>query len=67
MLARLLGHNAEAGTLAQPLGHLMHYCRRHGLPPLTVIMVNQKAGLPGQGLTTTNLNADRETVFGFNW
>lgn len=66
ILAKTIGFKG-AGTLAQPLGHVMHYCRRNGLPPLTVLVVNQETGLPGEGLTETDLNADREAVFGFDW
>jgi hypothetical protein len=65
-LAKMLGFKG-AGTLAHPLGHLMHYCRQNGLPPLTVLVVNQATGLPGEGLTETDLNADREAVFEFDW
>jgi hypothetical protein len=54
-------------VLAHPLGHLMHYCRQHQLPPLTVLVVNQTTGLPGEGLTDADLNADREGVFNFDW
>ena len=40
MLAQLLGFK-RAGTLAHPLGHIMHYCQLNNLPPLTVLVVNQ--------------------------
>ncbi len=46
----------------------MYYCDQNGLPPLTVIVVNQETGLPGVGLITAeDLNASREEVFGFDW
>jgi len=57
----------RAGTLAHILGHIMHYCIQNDLPPLTVLVVNQDTGLPGEGLIGADLNADRETVFNFNW
>lgn len=66
ILAGRLGFKG-AGVLAHPLGHLMHYCRQHQLPPLTVLVVNQDTGLPGEGLTEAELNADRENVFNFDW
>lgn len=66
MLADMLGFEG-AGVLAHPLGHIMYYCRRNGLPPLTVLVVNQRTGLPGKGLTKTELNADREKVFDYDW
>ena len=66
ILANLLSYKG-AGVLADTLGHIMFYCREEGLPPLTVLVVNQETGLPGEGLTETDLNADRERVFNFNW
>jgi len=65
-LAQLLGFKG-AGTLAHPLGHIMHYCIQNDVPPLTVLVVNQGTGLPGDGLVGAELNADREAVFEFNW
>ncbi len=66
MLAQLLGFQG-AGVLAPILGHIMFYCQQNSLPPLTVIVVNQKTGLPGEGLTDAELNADREAVFNYDW
>lgn len=65
-LARMLGFGG-AGTLAHFLGHIMHHCLQNGLPPLTVLVVNQDTGLPGEGLIDADYNADREAVFGFGW
>lgn len=57
-----------AGVLAQILGCIMGYCEAKGLPPLTCLVVNQKTGLPGAGLTTVeNLPTDREAVYKHNW
>lgn len=67
ILAELMGF-AGAGVFARLLGHIMYYCREHkGLPPLTVLVVNQETGLPGEGLTEAKLNADRERVFKYPW
>ncbi len=66
ILAEMLGFKG-AGTLASVLGHIMFYCQQHGLPPLTVIVVNQETGLPGEGLVGAELNADREKVFQYDW
>lgn len=67
MLSQLLGFKG-AGTLAPILGHIMYYCKHHQFPPLTVLVVNQTTGLPGDGLITTdNLHAEREQVFNFDW
>ncbi len=32
------------------LGSIMYYCQQHQLLPLTVIVVNQTAGRPDEGL-----------------
>ncbi len=57
-----------AGTLSQPLELVMRYCERGGLPPLTVLVVNQETGRPGAGLSTLEeLNRDRERVFNYAW
>jgi hypothetical protein len=66
MLANMLGYES-AGVLSQPLGHIMYYCQQNDLPPLTILVVNQDTGLPGEGLTGVKLNADRESVFRFDW
>ncbi len=57
-----------AGTLAQPLGLIMDYCKAKHLPPLTVLVVNKNTGQPGRGLTTIEeLHTDRERVFDYKW
>lgn len=71
MVADLVGIGPEgkgAGVLAQPLGVLMTYCEKNGLPPITVLVVNKDTGKPGSGLRTLEeLNADRERVFRYEW
>jgi len=67
ILAQRLGYKG-AGVLDRQLGHLMRWCFENRLPPLTVLVVNKKSGLPGGGLVLAeDLNADRETVFQFDW
>ena len=66
ILASMLGYE-RAGVLAQPLGHIMYYCQQNELPPLTILVVNQDTGVPGEGLTGADLNADRESVFRYDW
>jgi hypothetical protein len=57
-----------AGVVASFLNPIMGYCDAKGLPPLTVLVVNQDTGLPGGGLTTLqDVNQDREAVFNHNW
>ena len=65
-LAELLGFGG-AGTLAQLLGPVLHYCRQQELPPLTVLVVSKDSGLPGDGVKDIDLNSTREEVFRFNW
>ena len=57
-----------AGVMAQFLGPIMWHCEDNDYPPLTVLVVNQKTGLPGEGLSTVeNVNEDRESVFNYDW
>ncbi len=66
-IAEILGFGG-AGTMAQFLGPIMWLCEDNEWPPLTVLVVNQDSGLPGEGLTTLEeVNKDRESVFKFNW
>lgn len=66
-IAEILGMKG-AGVMAQFLGPIMWLCDDRGLPPLTVLVVNQDTGLPGEGLTTLeNINKDRERVFKHAW
>jgi alkylated DNA nucleotide flippase Atl1 len=66
-IAKILGYGG-AGVLAQTLGLIMEFCENNDLPPLTVLVVNQDTGLPGEGLTTLEeLNQDRESVFRYDW
>jgi hypothetical protein len=66
-IAETLGMKGS-GVLAQFLGPIMWFCEANKLPPLTVLVVNQDTGLPGDGLTTIeNVNQDRESVFRFDW
>ena len=66
-VAKILGFGG-AGTMAQFLGPIMWLCEDRGWPPLTVLVVNQNTGLPGEGLSTLeDVNQDRESVFNFDW
>lgn len=66
-VAEILGFGG-AGTMAQFLGPIMWLCEDNEWPPLTVLVVNQDTGLPGEGLSTLEeVNEDREAVFGFDW
>ncbi|MGA8148735.1 MAG: hypothetical protein WB870_14380 [Gallionellaceae bacterium] len=66
-IASILGMGG-AGVMSQFLDPIMRYCKDKGIPPLTVLVVNQDTGLPGDGLTTLNeVNKDREAVFNHDW
>ncbi len=66
-VASMLGMGG-AGVMANFLGPIMFYCKANNLPPLTVLVVNQETGLPGDGLTTLKeVNKDRESVFNHDW
>ena len=55
-------------ALTQPLELIMKYCAENNLPPLTILVVSEKSGKPGEGLTTIkDMDQDRESVFAFNW
>lgn len=67
ILADILGLGG-AIILAQPLSIIMYFCSQNDLPPLTVLVVNAKTGLPGKGLKIDgDLSAVREDVFNYNW
>jgi alkylated DNA nucleotide flippase Atl1 len=66
-VAKILGFGG-AGVMAPLLGCIMWFCEMNGFPPLTVLIVNQDTGLPGEGLATLEeVNADREEVFRYDW
>jgi alkylated DNA nucleotide flippase Atl1 len=66
IVAELIGVPKQG--LANHLEHIMKYCQRKKLPPLTSLVVKKRLGRPGPGLTTvTELNSDRERVFNHNW
>lgn len=66
-IADILGFGG-AGTMAPILGCIMWFCDENELPPLTVLVVNQDTGLPGDGLITAkNVNEKREEAFNFDW
>ncbi|TIP82407.1 MAG: hypothetical protein E5X60_33640 [Mesorhizobium sp.] len=68
MPVKLFSDVTSATSRATQLGHIMHWCADNDLPPLTVLVVNAKTGLPGAGLwRIENLHADREKVFGYSW
>jgi hypothetical protein len=56
--------------LSGPLGRIMNWCHREGLPALTSIVVEKSTGVPSTGLTTVSNNnfpAEQQRVFSFDW
>ena len=53
-----------AGT---PLGYIYYYCKRHKLPLLNTLAINQETGKPGLDfLKDVDLLAEQARVFVFN-
>lgn len=68
-LVELMGHR-QPKVLAKQLGRILYYCEQHGLPPLTVLVVNKNTGRPGEGglpYTDDEQGKLRERVFKFDW
>ena len=56
--------------IGQILGYIMAYCHNHGLPPLTVLIVQKHTGKPGEGLATSDpkdFDKNRERVYARQW
>ena len=58
--------NRQTQTYKQLSTHM--FGNQNNLPPLTVIVVNSKTGLPGDEIPVSeDLNALREKVYDFDW
>ncbi len=62
-----IGYEKAAGVLANSLGHVAFYCKQNRLPPLTALVVNEKTGMPGEGIPIEKSLSKREKVFAFAW
>jgi hypothetical protein len=63
---RELGERMHYGTsdfLSAPLGKVMRWCGRQGLPSLTALVITEEATLPAQA----GSSSERQHVFSFNW
>jgi hypothetical protein len=59
--------SAGLGQLLEPI---QSYCILHGLPPLTVLVVQQDSGLPGSGFTgasASDFAKAQISVFAHDW
>ncbi|MCF7992863.1 MAG: hypothetical protein K9M02_20680 [Thiohalocapsa sp.] len=67
-VAKLIGcPTAALGSWLEPI---QSHCLLRGLPPLTVIVLQQKTGLPGSGFTgaaATDLAQEQMAVLDFDW
>lgn len=67
-LSKLIGvPTAGLGQLLEPI---QSHCIKHSLPPLTVLVVSQEAGLPGPGFTgapAALFAKSQAEVFATNW
>ena len=68
-LRELMGY-ADSRPMGVILGCIMNYCKQNELPILTIIVVNKKTGIPGEGFTAEDLkdyHQKREDVFNYPW
>lgn len=68
MLSGLTG--VPAPGLGQLLEPIQSYCLVHGLPPLTILVVQKDSGMPGSGFTgasATELASKLQEVFRYDW
>lgn len=65
-LAKLVGMpTAALGGMLDPI---QTFCQKKKLPPLTVLVVQQKSGLPGTGfIAAANIPKAQADVFNYNW
>jgi hypothetical protein len=66
LLSQLVGVPAPA--LGQLLEPIQSYCLVHELPPLTILVVSSRTGLPGAGfIAAADIPRHQQVVFEFNW
>jgi hypothetical protein len=64
-LGKLVGLPARG--IGRDLFPIQYFCEQRGLPPLTVLVVNQSTGLPGKGLPVGDFAKAVHEVFKFDW
>lgn len=66
LLAKLTGM-AQPG-IGQCLEPIQSYCLLKNLPPLTILVVSEKSGMPGAGfIAAQDIPRTQQTVFSFDW
>jgi hypothetical protein len=54
--------------MGQWLSPIQDYCEIHDLPPITVLVVNEATGEPGEGYRAReSIGRDREAVYAYDW
>ena len=66
-LAGLIGMRGGGVLGKGPLARIAYYCIQNDLPPLTSLVVNEKTGLPGNGIPVKKSATQREQVFNEAW
>lgn len=66
-IGKLVG--LPAAAIGRSLYPIQYFCKQHELPPLTVLVVNQATGLPGEGLRVDDFDfaLTLQEVFNFEW
>lgn len=50
------------------LAPIQDYCVKHQLPPLTILVVSEASGLPGEGfIAAEDIPRNQALVFGYDW
>ncbi len=66
ILAKLIG--VPRPGLGQLLEPIQSYCLVQGLPPLTILVVSENSGLPGEGfIAAQDIPKTQQMVFAFDW
>jgi len=64
-LGKLVG--LPAAAIGRSLYPIQYFCKQQGLPPLTVLVVNQSTGIPGKGFKVDDFAKMVQEVFEFEW
>jgi len=56
-----------AAAIGKSLYPIQYFCKQQGLPPLTVLVVNQATGRPGEGLDVDDFAKMVQEVFEYDW
>jgi hypothetical protein len=68
-LSIVMYQKEAAGVLDKILGHIAFFCKDHGLPVLTAIVVGKGRGTPGHDIPADGKTMDklREKVYATDW